>query len=91
MENGYQQQGRGAIRWAPTIAGAVGGAKTPDPEKIKRMYPPRAIDIVPNGRLNRSWADWLMGFPTDWTEAKELETHKFHSWLRSHGIDCTET
>ena len=34
------------------------------------------------GPLNPSWVEWLMGWPTGWTELKPLETDKFQSkWL----------
>ena len=36
-------------------------------------------------RLNPDFQDWLMGFPTSWTESGALETHKFQQWQRSLG------
>jgi hypothetical protein len=38
--------------------------------------------------LNPAWADWLMGWPVDWTDSKPLATDKFRAWCNSHGIPC---
>lgn len=35
--------------------------------------------------LNPSFAEWMNGFPPEWTACAPLETHKFHAWLLSHG------
>lgn len=37
------------------------------------------------GRVNPTWAEWLMGFPEGWSDCKPLETHKFHEWRQQHG------
>jgi hypothetical protein len=37
------------------------------------------------GQLNPAWVEWLMGWPTGWTELKPLETAKFHEWQQQHG------
>ena len=29
---------------------------------------------APNGKLNPQWVEWLMGYPTDHTELRPLET-----------------
>lgn len=40
------------------------------------------------GKLNPQWIEWLMGFPSGWTELKDLETQsflKFHKkWLKEY-------
>jgi len=38
------------------------------------------------GQLNPPWVEWLMGWPVGWTDLKPLETDKFQSWQRSHGV-----
>jgi hypothetical protein len=81
--NGYQQQGKGGVDWKPTIAGAVGAAKTPNPADMTKLYPPRPQDI--GGKLNPSWVEWLMGWPVGWTDCTPLETDKFLPWLQKHG------
>lgn len=37
------------------------------------------------GTLNPLWVEWLMGWPTGWTDLEPLEMDKFRQWLRSHG------
>lgn len=39
-----------------------------------------------SGRLNPEWVEWLMGWPTGWTELRPLGTDKFPQWLRWHGV-----
>lgn len=36
-------------------------------------------------RWPASFVDWMMGWPTQWSALKPLETAKFQSWLRLHG------
>lgn len=31
------------------------------------------------GRMNPEWIEWLMGYPTGWTELKPSETQSFRS------------
>ena len=35
--------------------------------------------------INPNLYEWLMGWPTDWTDLKPLETDKCHKWLLLHG------
>jgi hypothetical protein len=37
------------------------------------------------GTLNPTFAEWLMGWPLEWTGLNPLETDKFLLWLNSHG------
>lgn len=39
------------------------------------------------GKLNPQWAEWFMGWPSEWTDLKPLETDKFRQWLDSHGAN----
>lgn len=39
---------------------------------------------VVGGQLNPDWVEWLMGWPTGWTDLKPLEMAKFHEWQRQH-------
>jgi hypothetical protein len=47
-----------------------------------------ALDTQGNpagGQLNPTWEEWLMGWPTGWTELKPLAMDKFHAWRLEHG------
>lgn len=37
------------------------------------------------GKINPEWTEWLMGWPSKWTDLQPLETAKFHNALRLHG------
>lgn len=37
------------------------------------------------GKPSPSNAEWLMGWPAEWTALRPLETDKFLSWLQQHG------
>lgn len=36
------------------------------------------------GQLNPTWVEWLMGWPTGWTDLKPLAMARFHEWQRQH-------
>jgi hypothetical protein len=38
------------------------------------------------GPLNPTWVEWLMGWPTGWTDLKQLGTDKFRWWQHKHGL-----
>ncbi len=38
------------------------------------------------GPLNPTWVEWLMGWPTGWTDLKQLGTDKFLWWRHRHGL-----
>jgi hypothetical protein len=40
---------------------------------------------VMDGRLNPWFWDWMIGWPTGWTDLQPLETPKFRQWLLLHG------
>ena len=42
------------------------------------------INVV-SGQLNPMWVEWLMAWPSGWTDLKPLGTAKFQEWSRSHG------
>lgn len=37
------------------------------------------------GGLNPTWVEWLMGWPTGWTDLKPLEMDRFQQWLEQFG------
>jgi len=39
---------------------------------------------VVGGPLNPEWVEWLMGWPSGWTELKPLEMDKFREWQQQH-------
>jgi hypothetical protein len=36
------------------------------------------------GSLNPPWVEWLMGWPSGWTDLRPLEMDRFHEWQRAH-------
>jgi hypothetical protein len=43
------------------------------------------------GKVNPEWAEWLMGWPQEWTNVlSESATDKFHVWLQRHGMSCAK-
>jgi len=41
------------------------------------------------GQMNPTWVEWLMGWPTGWTDLKPLETGKSHCAPQRHGA-CSQ-
>lgn len=53
--------------------------------------PPRAEGVIPpGGRLNPTWVEWLMGWPTGWTALEPLGMDKYLQWLQLHGESSGE-
>lgn len=44
-----------------------------------------ALSEYVGGSLNPAWVEWLMGWPTGWTDLKPLAMDKFQQWLEQHG------
>ncbi len=42
--------------------------------------------LLPSGRHNPEFSEWLMGWPERWTDIEPLEMDKFHEWQRQHSI-----
>ena len=38
-------------------------------------------------RLNPRFVEWLMGFPTGWTDLQPLETASYLQWQQLHGAN----
>ena len=43
------------------------------------------MEQTSTGQLNPTWVEWLMGWPTGWTDSDALEMDKYHEWQRLHG------
>ncbi|MNJ30270.1 hypothetical protein D3C77_248670 [compost metagenome] len=39
---------------------------------------------------NPTWVEWLMGWPSGWTDLKPLEMAKFREWLQQHSTACIQ-
>jgi hypothetical protein len=37
------------------------------------------------GKINPDWTEWLMGWPSKWTDLRPLGTDRFQRWRLSHG------
>jgi hypothetical protein len=48
-----------------------------------------AVMASDHGHLNPTWVEWLMGWPTGWTDLKPLAMDKFHEWQLQHSMCCT--
>lgn len=55
--------------------------------KMKTMVTPEEM----NGPLNPAWVEWLMGWPTGWTDLKPLAMDKFHEWQQQHSPSYRST
>lgn len=47
-----------------------------------------AVMASDGGQLNPTWVEWLMGWPSGWTDLKPLAMDKFREWRRQHLICC---
>jgi hypothetical protein len=68
-------------QWQTPTVGDMGDKQTPASNRglIRQVREPG--DTL---RLNPSFVDWLMGWPTGWSACAPLETGSFRSWLASH-------
>ena len=73
----------------PTLTASI-GAKCGGRHRGKadtlasRLAETEGLSTSSTGRVNPTWAEWLMGFPEGWSDCAPLETHKFHEWQRAH-------
>jgi hypothetical protein len=45
---------------------------------------------IVGGPLNPPWVEWLMGWPSEWTDLRQSATDKFREWQQQHGA-CSLT
>ncbi len=78
--------------WAQTIIGQDGGyLHTPTTKANYSAQSMQKWDCCRNfvavfGEPNPTNQEYLMGWPTEWTDLEPLETAKFQQWLDSHGV-----
>lgn len=53
-----------------------------------RLAETERLSTSSTGRVNPTWAEWLMGFPDGWSDCRPLATRKYREWLRQHGGSC---
>jgi len=74
----------------PTLTASI-GAKCGGRHRGKadtlasRLAEVEGLSTSSTGRVNPTWAEWLMGFPEGWTASEPLEMHKYREWLQAHG------
>ena len=55
------------------------------PEKYNyKATPTRSLNALHGGKLNPEWIEWLMGWPSIWTDLERAEMESFHSKQESH-------
>lgn len=64
----------------PTCHNAKEGAY---PSEYKRNTPSLATHV--GGKIHPNFTEWMMFWPTDWSDLSALGTDKFRSWLQQHG------
>jgi hypothetical protein len=78
---GRRTSERGSGLWpTPTAHSAKEGAY---PAEYDRKTPTLGARV--GGKPNPMWVEWLMGWPTGWTDLGPLETDRFRQWQHSHG------
>jgi hypothetical protein len=50
-----------------------------------------AVMASDHGQLSPTWVEWLMGWPTGWTDLKPLAMDRFHEWQQQHSTSFTTT
>ncbi len=70
---GYKTQ---RAHWpTPTRADSSGhGRVTPDKATTTHHTGKSLVDAAAGGQLNPTWVEWLMGFPSGWTDLEHSET-----------------
>ena len=65
LENGFfSRKNKEGVRWGVKLRDAVNHAHNLSMSKTTQT----------GGRLNPKWVEWLMGYPTEWTDLKDSET-----------------
>lgn len=75
--------------WPTPTANDSKNATCPPSQAARDSIPGELIRQNNAGPLNPAWVEWLMGWPAGWTDLGCLETDKFRSWWRAHGL-CSD-
>ena len=78
----------GAVRKfaTPTARDAKSGTFSPEAKLARdRQSRGKPLNEQIGGMLNPMWVEWLMGWPSGWTDLKPLEMGKFREWQQQHG------
>ena len=86
-DGSFSRVNKDGVRWGVKLKDAVNHLQmfpTPQSRDWKGQgqrgsYPEGKKDCLPNavqsgGQLNPTWVEWLMGYPTGWTDLKDSET-----------------
>lgn len=49
-----------------------------------RLAETEGLSTTSTGRVNPTWSEWLMGFPSGWSAIAPLETLRFREWRQQH-------
>lgn len=80
---------RGSGFW-PTLTASIGKKcggrhKGKTDTLASRLAEVEGLSTTSTGRVNPTWSEWLMGFPSGWSAIEPLEMHRFHEWQQQHG------
>ena len=80
---------RGSGFW-PTLTASIGkkcgGRHRGKADTLaSRLAETEGLATSSTGRVNPTWAEWLMGFPEGWSACEPLAMPKYREWLRQHG------
>jgi hypothetical protein len=69
----WEAQGAIPAIWPTPVArgGLDGGAHS---RATMKKLEGTSLEVPSTGKMNPVWVEWLMGFPEEWTDLKDLET-----------------
>lgn len=74
-------KGKESGLWLPTPT-AHNAKEAAYPAEYTRVTPTLATHV--GGKIHPHFTEWMMGWPTGWTDLKPLETDKFQQWRQKH-------
>lgn len=81
--------------WPTPTASDEKGSVSPDTARKRAAKSSRGVrlpefltlkGLLPGGRHNPEFSEWLMGWPLQWTATAPLATARFQEWRQQHGI-----
>ena len=76
---------RGCRNWMPTPSATDYKGSSKPGQRRGQLTDPAMGVLPPGGKLNPTWVEWLMGWPTGWTDLKPLAMDKYRQWQLSLG------